>query len=90
MITEFDEAHYHEMIVHVPMAYLPKTLPLNVLIIGGGDGGTLREVLRHRNVVHVTMVEYDPNVVAMAVQQFPKVLFFVCVFFTLWLFLDFS
>lgn len=45
MITERDEAHYHEMLAHVPLAYLPDAR--RVLIIGGGDGGTLTQVLKH-------------------------------------------
>ena len=45
MLSERDEAHYHEMLVHVPMAYLPAAR--RVLIIGGGDGGTLTQVLKH-------------------------------------------
>ena len=44
MLTEFDEAHYHEMIAHVPLNSHPD--PVRVLVIGGGDGGTLSEVLR--------------------------------------------
>ena len=53
MLTEKDEFIYHEMIVHVPMAVHPN--PKRVLIIGGGDGGTARELLRYKNVESVDL-----------------------------------
>lgn len=61
MISERDEAIYHEMMAHVPM--LCHSDPRNVLIIGGGDGGTAREVLRHSSVEKCVMVEIDSDVV---------------------------
>jgi spermidine synthase len=53
MLTEWDEYAYHEMISHVPLLVHPN--PSSVLIIGGGDGGTVREVIKHPTVemVHV-------------------------------------
>ncbi|RLI82305.1 spermidine synthase [Archaeoglobales archaeon] len=60
--TEFDEPFYHEMLVHVPMLTHPS--PKKVLIIGGGDGGAVREVLKH-NPDKVTLVEIDSNVIDM-------------------------
>ena len=48
MVTEKDESHYHEMIVHVALNTHPR--PERVLVIGGGDGGTMREVMRHPEV----------------------------------------
>src|ERR1035438_5732068 len=48
MITERDEFVYHDMITHVPLFTHPN--PKKVLVIGGGDGGTAREVLRHKSV----------------------------------------
>lgn len=59
--TELDEFIYHEMLVHVPMFSV--TCPKRVLIIGGGDGGSLREVLKHKDVEHVTICEMDRFVV---------------------------
>ena len=59
LVEKFEKA-YHEMLVHVPMITHPD--PKNVLIIGGGDGGTLREVLKY-DVDRVVMVEIDKNVV---------------------------
>ncbi|MCB9397324.1 MAG: polyamine aminopropyltransferase [Acidobacteria bacterium] len=61
MCSERDEFVYHEMISHVPLFTHPD--PKSVLIIGGGDGGTAREVLRHKSVQHCTMVEIDGLVI---------------------------
>lgn len=61
MLSEIDEFVYHEMIAHVPLFVHPH--PRRVLIIGGGDGGTLRETVRHDAVESCTMVEIDPVVV---------------------------
>ncbi len=61
MVTERDEFVYHDMISHVPLFVHPN--PKNVLIIGGGDGGTAREVLRHPSIEKCTMVEIDEMVV---------------------------
>ncbi|AAK80550.1 spermidine synthase [Clostridium acetobutylicum] len=61
MMTEKDEFIYHEMITHVPMAVNPKIK--KVLIVGGGDGGTSREILRYNTIEKVDMVEIDERVV---------------------------
>ncbi|URZ17252.1 polyamine aminopropyltransferase [Clostridium felsineum] len=61
MMTEKDEFIYHEMITHVPMAVNPNIK--RVLIIGGGDGGTSREILRYNTIEQVDMVEIDERVV---------------------------
>jgi len=61
--TEADEFFYHEMLVHPPMSAHPN--PTNVLVIGGGDGGALEEVLKHR-VDRAVMVEIDEMVVQTA------------------------
>lgn len=68
--TEKDEFMYHEMMVHVPLFAHPA--PKRVLIIGGGDGGIVREVMRHKNVEHVTQVEIDASVVDMCKEYFPN------------------
>lgn len=68
--TEKDEFIYHEMLTHVPL--FAHGNAKRVLIIGGGDGGILREVLRHPEVEHVTMVEIDQAVVDMCKKYFPK------------------
>jgi len=48
MLTERDEAAYHEMLTHVPLLSHPD--PRKVLVIGGGDGGVVREILKHPGV----------------------------------------
>ncbi|NVJ65189.1 MAG: polyamine aminopropyltransferase [Gammaproteobacteria bacterium] len=70
MVTERDEFAYHDMITHVPMFTHPN--PKNVLVIGGGDGGTAREVLRHESVEKCTMVEIDGMVVEACRQHIPQ------------------
>lgn len=69
MCTEYDEYVYHEMIAHVPMLTHPD--PRKVLVIGGGDGGTARELLKHGNVEEVVMVEIDERVIAASRQHLP-------------------
>jgi spermidine synthase len=68
--SEADEFIYHEMIAHVPLVAHGRAR--SVLIIGGGDGGTLEEVLKHRAVEQVTMVELDPGVVEIARAHLPS------------------
>jgi spermidine synthase len=58
--SERDEFLYHEMLVHVPLLCHPA--PSRVLVIGGGDGGTLRRVLEHPTVTDGVMVEIDQRV----------------------------
>ena len=70
-VTSRDEYVYHEMMTHVPL--LAKSQVSDVMIIGGGDGGILRETLRHKSVKHVTMVELDRSVVDLAVEYFPEI-----------------
>jgi NAD kinase len=48
---------YQEMIAHIPMASHPN--PTDVLVVGGGDGGVIREVLKHKEVKKVTLVDID-------------------------------
>lgn len=68
--TEADEFVYHEMLTHVPL--FAHGNAKRVLIVGGGDGGILREVARHKEVEHITMVEIDASVVEMSKQHLPK------------------
>ncbi len=70
MVTEKDEFVYHDMITHVPLFTHPN--PKNILVIGGGDGGTVREVLRHPSVEKVTMVEIDGMVVEACKKFIPQ------------------
>jgi len=68
-LTERDEFFYHELLVHVPLSVHPN--PEHVLILGGGDGGSLREVLKHPEIVSVTLVEIDPAVVEVSNRFLP-------------------
>ncbi len=61
MLTERDEFIYHEMITHVPMAVHPSAK--RILVIGGGDGGVVRELTRYDTISHIDMVEIDSKVV---------------------------
>ena len=68
--TQGDEFIYHEMLTHVPI--LAHGNATRILIIGGGDGGMAREVLRHKSVEKVTMVEIDEGVVAFSKTYLPS------------------
>lgn len=61
MVTEKDEFIYHDMIVHIPMATNPGIK--KVLVIGGGDGGTVRELTRYKTIEKIDMVDIDEMVV---------------------------
>lgn len=70
-LTERDNFIYHEMMAHVPL--FAHGAATRVLLIGGGDGGLLKEVLKHPSVEHVTMVEIDASVVEMCKSYLPMV-----------------
>lgn len=69
MVTEKDEFIYHDMIVHVPMATNPKIQ--KVLVIGAGDGGTIRELTRYQSIEKIDVVEIDKLVVDVCLEYFP-------------------
>lgn len=69
--TEADEFIYHEMMAHP--AIMAHGNVKRVLIIGGGDGGMAEEVLKHKSVEHVTMVEIDAGVVEFSKQYLPNI-----------------
>ncbi|MCJ7657066.1 MAG: polyamine aminopropyltransferase [Candidatus Atribacteria bacterium] len=69
MLTEADEFCYHEMIAHVPLCVHKKAQ--KVLVIGGGDGGTVREILKHDNVKEVDVCEIDEKVIEISKRHFP-------------------
>ena len=71
MTTEHDEYIYHEMISHIPMLAHPN--PQRVLVIGGGDGGTVREVLKHPSVEQVVLCEIDGLVIDACKQFLPTI-----------------
>ncbi|PHM54038.1 spermidine synthase [Xenorhabdus hominickii] len=68
--TERDECIYHEMMAHVPL--FAHSQAKRVLIIGGGDGGMLREVCRHQYLDNIIMVEIDVDVVEFCRQYLPS------------------
>ncbi len=70
-LTTRDEFIYHEMMAHVPLMALER--PKKVLIIGGGDGGILREVLKHPGIKQATLVEIDQEVIDTSIKYFPRV-----------------
>lgn len=70
MVTEKDEFIYHDMITHVPMAVNPAIR--KVLVIGAGDGGTVRELLRYEAIEHIDMVEIDEEVVKQCKEYLPQ------------------
>ncbi|KAG7883751.1 hypothetical protein KL938_002336 [Ogataea parapolymorpha] len=69
-VTERDEFAYQEMITHVPLFAHPN--PKKVLVIGGGDGGVLREVLKHDCVERATLVEIDESVINLSKKYLPN------------------
>jgi spermidine synthase len=71
MTTIEDEFHYHEMISHP--ALFTHGNAKNILVIGGGDGGTVREILRHEGVEKVTMVEIDGEVITACKEHLPQI-----------------
>lgn len=68
-LTERDEYFYHEMLSHVPLHAHPH--PVDILVIGGGDGGTVREVVKHQIVREVLLVELDREVIAASTKYLP-------------------
>lgn len=69
-LTEKNEYIYHEMIVHVPL--MCNQSAKRVLIIGGGDGGTCREVCKYTNLTKIVQVEMDPQVIDIVQKYFPN------------------
>ena len=70
-LTQADEAIYHEMMTHVPI--LTHGSVSSVLVIGGGDGGAIREILKHASIKRVVLVEIDPSVIELSKKYFPFV-----------------
>ena len=69
MFTEKDEFIYHEMITHIPMAVHPHVE--NILVIGAGDGGVVRELTRYEEIKRIDLVEIDEMVVEVCKEYFP-------------------
>lgn len=70
-LTEMDEMAYQEPIVHIPMFAHPN--PKRVLCVGGGDGGVIREIVKHEGVEEVVICEIDQMVIDNARKYFPKI-----------------
>lgn len=70
-LTERDEFFYHEMLTHIAMYAHPN--PKKVIVIGGGDGGVVREVIKHKTVEKVYFVEIDEEVINISKRFFPTV-----------------
>lgn len=70
MLTERDEFIYDEMITHVPMSVHPNIR--NILVIGAGDGGVVKELTRYSNVEKIDLVEMDPQVVEVCRTYLPE------------------
>ncbi len=70
-LTTSDEFVYHEMMAHVPLMALDE--PEKVLVVGGGDGGVMREVLKHPSVEKAVLVEIDRTVVDTAEKYYPEI-----------------
>jgi spermidine synthase len=70
MVTTRDNFFYHEMMAHAPLYTHPA--PRDVVIIGGGDCGTLREVLRHPEVTRAVQCDIDEQVTRMSEKYFPE------------------
>ncbi|MRX71116.1 spermidine synthase [Bacillus lacus] len=71
MTSQKDEFVYHEMVAHVPLFTHPN--PENVLVVGGGDGGVIREVLKHPSVKKATLVEIDGKVIEYSKKYLPEI-----------------
>ena len=71
MTSQRDEFVYHEMVAHVPLFTHPN--PENVLVVGGGDGGVIREVLKHLSVKKATLVEIDGKVIEYSKKYLPEI-----------------
>lgn len=70
-LTTSDEFIYHEMMAHVPLMALDK--PKQVLVVGGGDGGVMREVLKHPSVEKAFLCEIDREVIETALKYYPEI-----------------
>ncbi|MCY7695478.1 spermidine synthase [Bacillus altitudinis] len=71
MTSEKDEFVYHEMVAHVPLFTHPN--PENVLVVGGGDGGVIREILKHPSVKKATLVDIDGKVIENSKKFLPSI-----------------
>jgi spermidine synthase len=71
MTTDVDEFVYSEMITHVALNAHPN--PRKVLVIGGGDGGTIREIIKYQSVEEAILAEIDGRVIETSIEYFPQI-----------------
>ena len=71
MLTDKDEFYYHEVIAHTSLSIHPN--PKKIIVIGGGDGGTIREVFKYKTVEEIELVEIDEEVINLSKKYFPEV-----------------
>lgn len=71
MLTDYDEFAYHEMITHIALNTHPN--PKKVLVIGGGDGGAIREIAKHKNVEEIHLCDLDKEVINISKKHFPNI-----------------
>ena len=69
MVSEYDEFIYHEVITHVP--YMVSRNTEKVLVIGGGDGGSIRELTKHSSIKQIDLVEIDERVIEVSRKYLP-------------------
>jgi spermidine synthase len=69
MVSDHDEFVYHEVMGHIPT--MVHRSPKNVLIIGGGDGGIVREFVKHPDIERIDLVEIDERVIEVSKKYFP-------------------
>lgn len=70
-LTTSDEFVYHEMMAHVPL--MAQQSPARALVIGGGDGGVLREVLKHPSIKRAVLAEIDREVIDTSLKYYPEI-----------------
>jgi spermidine synthase len=70
-LAEMDEHAYHESLVHIPLLSIEN--PKRALVVGGGDGGVLRELVKHKSLERIDMVEIDRGVVEVCREHMPAV-----------------
>lgn len=70
-LAELDEHAYHESLVHIPLNSIQ--FPTRALVVGGGDGGVIRELVKHERIEHIDLVEIDIGVVEVCREYLPGV-----------------